>query len=118
MSTSKPFLGLPTTFKKAYPNIKTIKLHATHRGEVTSEMQRLQYYSEASLPREIPCPNPRCRQGGYSLTGLVISLDHDRLPEYETRYSCNGHEGSPAGRREGSPCMNSVAIKVQATYSE
>jgi len=118
MQQSKPFLGTPTTFSKAFPKFRSLIIRAKHSGDLTNPTQREQIYSGNSIPRVIPCPNPRCQQGGYDLTATIITMEHDRKTQYRVRYSCNGHEGTPKGRRKGNPCMNSVELEFEATFNE
>ena len=118
MSQSKPFLGTPTSFCKAYPSFRSLVVRAKHSGEFASPMQRKRVYSETTVPRVIPCPNPRCQQGGYDLIATIIMLEHGRNTRHSVRYSCNGHEGSPKGRRKGNPCMNPVELEFEASFNE
>jgi hypothetical protein len=118
MSTSEPFLGKPAPFKQAYPEFKTVRVRVKHEGDMTHAMQREQTYTEHSLPRVIPCPNPRCRQGGYDLTATIIAIAHERLSSYKVNWSCNGHEGTPKGRKVGAPCSNSIELEVEAIFNE
>lgn len=118
MNESKPFLGIPTTFSKAYPGFRSLVVRAKHSGDLSSPAQREQQYSEHSVPRVIPCPNPRCQQGGYDLTSIIIAIEHGRIIKYSTRHTCNGHEGTPKGRRKGSSCMNFVELEITSEFNE
>jgi hypothetical protein len=118
MNESKPFLGTPTTFSKAYPSFRSLVIRVKNHGYLASPMQREQVYSKPSIPRVIPCPNPRCQQGGYDLTAIIITMEHERNTKFSAHYSCNGHEGTPKGRRKGNPCMNSVELEFEAEFNE
>ena len=51
--------------------------------------------------------NARCQQGGLELTNIV------RFSGSGTRrYSCNGHEVTPTGRRQGDPCDNFFDVEL------
>ena len=116
MSDSKPFLGELTTFAKAYPNFGELVVRVHHDGDLAYVHQKSAVYTAATLPGVLRCPNPKCQQGGYDLSATVITLAHGRTPNYSVSWSCNGHEGSPKGRRKGDPCMNSVELEFQASY--
>lgn len=115
---SKSFLGSVASFKTAYPEIKTLQLKGTQNGEVSSESQHQIYYSEKNLPQNIPCSNPRCKQGGFNLLATLITLAHSKIPSYEATFYCGGHEGTPKGRVRGDSCFNSLTFKIEATYHE
>lgn len=115
---SKPFLGSVSSFKEAYPEIKSLLLNGTQSGEVSRENQRLIHYSQINLPQTIPCSNPRCKQGGFDLMATLITVTHSRMSSYETTMYCGGHEGTPKGRVKGDPCFNSLSFKLEATYHD
>lgn len=114
---NKPFLaGEPVPFRKAYPDVKSLLFTATERGAVGDREQRDYRYTESNMPAKLGCSNPRCQQGGYELQPMLDALTHDQQPGYEADWLCNGHEGSPQGRRKGQPCMNSLSLKIELTY--
>lgn len=114
----KPFLGQPVTFKAAYPDFLSLRLIGTQHGEMNSPSQSQVAYSESTIPRVIPCSNPKCRQGGYDLQPFLITLAHSKDLAYEGHICCNGHEGTPKGRVKGDPCFNHLEFKIEATYKE
>ena len=116
MSNAKPFLGEYTTFTGAYPNFSELTLRVQHRGDLAYPHQKAEVYTVSNLPRVLPCANPRCQQGGYDLTATIITLEGGRIANYKVSWHCNGHEGSPKGRRKGSACMNSVELEFEAKY--
>ena len=118
MVESKAFLGTPTSFSTAHPCFRSLVVRAKHVGKFAYPMQREQVFSDSSIPRVLSCPNPRCQQGGYDLTATILTLEHGQTAKYQVNYSCNGHEGTPMGRRKGNPCMNSVALEFEALFNE
>jgi hypothetical protein len=114
--TTRPFLGTVATFREAYPEVKTLRLVGEQRGELARERQAQVYYTHVDIPENIPCANPRCRQGGFSLRTILMTLTGSREESYEGEFSCNGHEGTPKGRRKGDPCGNSLKFTLTLTY--
>jgi hypothetical protein len=115
---SKPtthFLGTTSDRNKAFPDIDEIEFAVSQDpyGHYPREAwQRTRHYTKADLPERIPCANPRCQQGGLPTQQIVwFQLDG------EHEFSCNGHEGTPAGRRKGNPCDNIFAVTLKVTRS-
>jgi hypothetical protein len=115
---SEPFLGTVASFRQAYPEVRTLKLEVSHRGNVAHESQRRRVYSESRLPSKIPCPNPLCREGGYDLNTFLITLTLGRATSYQDTWWCNGREGSPRTRGRRYPCMNSAEMSIEIVYQE
>lgn len=114
---SRPFVGTMSSFREAYPDVKSLRLEGRERGDLASGMgQRDVHYTESNIPGNIPRGNPRCQQGGYDLNPVVMTLTGSRDTSYEIDWSCNGHEGTPKGRRIGDPCMNSIRATLTITY--
>ncbi len=114
---SRPFLGTVSSSREAYPEVKSLRFEGREHGDLASGMdQRDVYYTECNLPGKIPCGNPRCQQGGYDLNATLMTLMGNRDTSYEIDWSCDGHEGTPKGRRIGDPCMNSIRAKLTITY--
>jgi hypothetical protein len=108
--TSKPFLGTTTDVNKAFPGIDEIDItieQDPYGYYCQHEWQRVNRYTKSTIPKIERCVNPRCQQGGIDLQRIVL---HNSSGEYD--FSCNGHEGSPAGRRKGDPCDNRFKIKL------
>jgi len=114
----QPFLGTVSSFREAYSEVKTLRLEGKQRGELARESQSAVNYTESDLPQIIPCANPRCQQGGYDLFTSLSTVTHNRGTSYERELFCNGHEGSPQGRRRGDPCCNALKFSLALTYNE
>jgi hypothetical protein len=113
-----PFFGTVSTFRQAYPQVKTLCFEGEQSGELAREHQRQMRYSESTLPGKIPCANPRCRQGGFDLNTTLMAVTQDTNPGFEGKLYCSGHEGTPKGRRIGDPCYNSVNFVLSVTYED
>ena len=110
MSKGKPFLGETTDRDKAFSGIASFELTVVQdrfgmysRGGQPSVSR----YTKADVPRHLRCVNSRCQQGGLDLQQIV-----NFFPAGEKTFYCNGHEGTPAGRRKGDPCSNSFVITL------
>ena len=113
MTRSKPFLGETHDRTRAFIGIASLELTVLQDkwGHYTRDAwQRESHYTLDSIPRYFRCANPRCQQGGLDLQQIVMFW-----PNGERTLPCNGHEGSPAGRRNGNPCDNSFVVTVQKT---
>lgn len=110
MKTSKPFLGETTDRDKAFYGINSFELTVVQDrfGHYTSHAwQREVRYTKADIPRHLRCANPRCQQGGLDLQQTV-----NFWPSGERSFPCNGHEGTPKGRRQGDPCDNVFVVTL------
>lgn len=113
MRQSKPFLGETTDRARAFPGISVLEVKVEqdkweHYTEKPS--QRESRFTLANVPKHVPCVNPRCQQGGLDLQEIVVFFSNG-----EHVLSCNGHEGSPSGRREGEACDNSFVVTINKT---
>jgi hypothetical protein len=110
MSQPTPFLGTTTDRSKAFPGVKelTVKVAQDPHGMYCEKpWQRESTYSKDNIPRYARCQNPRCQQGGLDLQQIVLLHGNG-----EHRFYCNGHEGTPKGRRKGYPCGNSFTVAI------
>ena len=118
MTSSKPFLGTVSTFKEAYPQVRTIEVKVRYEGGMRGEIRGTQKYSEHSIPQVLPCSNPKCQQGGYNLMATLITLTHSKQSSYLARWNCNGHAGTPKGRKVGDACEASAEIEITLSYKQ
>lgn len=110
MPKYEPFLGTTTDRNAAFAGIKSfsVKVAQDPHGMYSDKAwQREHTYSKANIPRNERCLNPRCQQGGVDLQHIVLFTGAG-----EHKFHCQGHEGSPQGRRKGAPCDNSFIITV------
>ena len=113
---SDSWLGKPAPFHEVYPQIKSLRLEGTQHGDLGSEFQATLHYSESNILAKINCANPQCQQGGYEVQQFLDALVHAKETESEQTWHCNGHEGSPKGRRKGDPCMNYIKFTISIDY--
>ena len=107
---TEPLLGGKTTFSKAFPEIANITLEVDQGG-------RKRTYGKANFPGEfVNCSNPLCYNGGVRIGSIINDMTFDRDTEYEGSLSCQGHEGSPKGRRNYGPCLNRFKVKIIIEY--
>ncbi len=113
----RPFLdGARVVLRRAYPQVAQIEIKTQEAGDVEPEWRRERTFRDDDVPADIPCGNRRCRQGGYDLSNLVLFITTGRVEHDEHTIHCEGHEGSPKGRRRGDPCMNFVRIAVKTVF--
>lgn len=106
---SEPFLGYTNDVSKAFPGIKDFRVTIAEDPNgyyLTSDRQRERTYRKGD-PTRHPCANPRCQQGGLDIQQLVMVLGPGTY-----NFDCEGHDGSPKGRRKGDPCDNRFSVKV------
>lgn len=110
MATYKPFLGETNDRDKAFPQFESFTIvvsqdpYSNYRHE---EWLKTSTYTKSNIPRFAKCLNPRCQQGGLDLQQIVSYAG-----DGEHTYHCNGHEGSPMGRRKGMPCENYFTVTL------
>ncbi|WP_332660854.1 hypothetical protein [Brevundimonas sp.] len=109
------FGRLTTNRTEAFPELKSLALvvrqdpqgmHAQHSWQTECR------FDETNFPDRITCVNARCQQGGLELETIIRHSSSG-----ERRYACNGHEGSPAGRRKGDPCDNYFVVDMSVERS-
>jgi hypothetical protein len=109
----RPFLGETTKRSEAFPGLASLDVTVSQDpyGMFPVEpYRRLSKFTLANIPRRIECVNPKCQQGGVDLQMQVVAGDGVDRQVY-----CGGHEGTPAGRRKGDPCMNTFKITISST---
>ena len=110
MTRSRPFLGETTDRQEAFPDIISLEIVVVQDlfGYYTQHSwQRENRFTKATIPRYLACTNPRCQQGGLDLQRIVLFGSSGRHT-----FHCNGHEGTPKGRRKGRPCDNSFEVTL------
>jgi hypothetical protein len=115
MGKTTPFLGETEDRNQAFPDIKSLKvkiIQDPYGYYCREEHQRETTYSKNTIARYATCRNPRCQQGGIDLQNLVLFSGSG-----EYSFHCNGHEGTPKGRRKGDPCDNVFNITVAVEKS-
>ncbi len=111
MAKSTPFLVETTDREAAFPDIASLEIAVKQDryGFYTDrEGGHLSKFDKMTVPRNLSCVNPRCQQGGLDLQQIILYWqDGDHF------LSCNGHEGTPAGRKTGDPCDNNFDISLK-----
>lgn len=109
MSDATPFLGTTTKRKEAFPSLKTLRLVVSTKtyGETAPYTYT---FNENNFPAIVRCRNQLCEQGGLELSNIINFYENG---EYE--FDCQGHEGTPKGRRIGYPCW---AVFKVSLYKE
>jgi hypothetical protein len=121
MSESRPWLGTPALFLDAYPQVAEIKVESDESGDFPigqSPHMQHRVLTNNDVGSVLRCSNPLCKQGGLSIQNVVYFMleAHETYKEFTGH--CDGHEGSPKGRRKGAPCSNYFKVKVTIKYKQ
>lgn len=116
MGKTRPFIGQKSSFTDAFPEVEEISVEVKQSGEYSWEHQLFSQYNKHNIPSIIPCANPMCQQGGFSLKMIIYGITSLKKTEEKRTICCDGHEGSPKGRRKGDPCDNYVEVKISVSY--
>lgn len=116
----KPWLASTTSdFGEAFPNVEAIDFTIDDNpwGWYNVRGSRPLHYTSASATAYVACPNDRCRRGGFDFGRFLMNHTFgSKITSIDQSYPCSGDEGSPAGRKKGSACMNSFKVKGTITY--
>lgn len=116
MTKGRYFLGETTDPDQAFPGIIALDVKVTQDpfGYYTEkESQRVAHFTKENILAHLRCANRRCQQGGLDLQRLVLFS-----PSGEQSYWCGGHEGSPAGRKQGDPCENRFDVVMSVNRED
>jgi len=120
MGKTTPWLANRTgNFGEAFPNVEAIDFTIDDNpwGWYNVRGQRPLHFTSASATSFIPCPNDRCRRGGFDFGTFLRNHTYGaKITDVDQSYPCNGDEGTPAGRRKGDPCMNSFKVRGTIKY--
>jgi hypothetical protein len=108
MNSRKPASGQIVERNQVFGDISSLELNIKqdlYGYYRQHDWQRKHHFTKADIPVHLACANPRCQQGGLDLWHIVPFWQPGELS-----LSCQGHEGTPAGRRRGSPCDNRFEI--------
>jgi hypothetical protein len=102
-----------------YEHIRSLSAVARHFGDLGRSGSDTARYTRSTLPRVLPCLNPRCCEGGYDIVPVLHDLIERGVSSASTVLPCNGHDGLPLGRGSSkTPCMNSIELDIEIDYLE
>ena len=101
-----------------YTRIKSLTAVVRHFGDLGKAGSDTSRFTRSTLPRVVPCANPRCCDGGYDIGPLLDDLLARDATEAHTMLPCRGTDGSPLGRdsHQSTACTNSVEIELRLDY--
>ncbi|PTQ12093.1 hypothetical protein CLG96_05865 [Sphingomonas oleivorans] len=111
--------GRAAYFDEAYPNVERIDFTIDDNlyGWLDIRGSRPLNFTAASSSRFVPCPNDRCRRGGFDFGAFLRNHSYEsQITTIDKTYPCGGDEGTPAGRRKGDPCMKGFKVKRTIVY--
>lgn len=107
-----------TTFEKAFPEIEKISVKVKESGKGIYRSFQSSYYEKKSLGEYINCNNSFCYNGGFNIGEIIRKMGWNRETEKEGSAICQGHEGSPKGRRIYGKCLNHFDYNIKIEYKE
>lgn len=121
--TTKVWLGENAKFSDVFPQVAALTLNVEHKGDLPNvrfiplETVGMQHFTESTIPGLIHCKNPRCQQGGYKFQLWITEMVRTGKTLDEGTWHCEGHEGTPSGRRVGDLCGNYLEWKLTIRYT-
>jgi hypothetical protein len=115
-------------FHDVFPGVESAGVEYAESGDFETTTRRAAPYRQGDRerPRQfhsirhggglIRCSNPLCRRGGYEFDLILSDMDRSKETERKGSMSCQGDEGSPKGRRRGSPCENKIEYTLSVRY--
>lgn len=64
----------------------------------------------------LPCPNPRCRGGGFEVANLLESMLSEQLEAKTGLLVCTGWERTMGSKVEGLPCTKTIRYRIRLSY--
>ena len=103
-----------------YTRSKSLTARVRHFGDLGRAGSDTSRFTRSTLPRVVPCANPRCCDGGYDIGPLLDDMLTRDAREAQAALACGGTDGSPLARDTGNsaPCMNSVEIAIMLDYQQ
>jgi hypothetical protein len=96
--------------REQVPNLKSLELHIEDRsGAAGSEHIRRVVVDRAPALFLVPCGDPRCVEGGYDLTSMVMRALRLQETSFHGEDSCGGSLGPSA-------CQHQLKFTGVATY--
>ncbi len=111
--------GEPTTFEKAFPEIKNISIEFNQRGYgVYNEESKRRITDSRDIGEYLNCNNSSCQRGGFAIGQEIREMVRSKETEREKLLICEGDEGSPKGRKIGRRCINHINVKIKIKYKK
>ncbi len=104
------------TFAEAYPTISKLKVEVEEQGRGVNAFYGPSVYTEENAGEYVDCSNPLCYNGGLHLGDILRAMVRENQTDREVAKLCQGYNGSPKGRRNYGPCVNSFRVKVHVDY--
>src|SRR5437879_5247111 len=92
-----PFIGVRTTFVKAYPMLESAKAEFLESDQ--DGVERKGYYSASDDAGRVRCGNPHCKDGGYDFESVIAGTYTSTQTDGAFELACSGTEGSSKSKR-------------------
>jgi hypothetical protein len=103
-------------FSEAFPTIEEARIEV----EEMSSLEPQTHYrtsKDEGLGEFINCSNSLCYKGGVSVGEVLRHMVKENLTEYESKMkNCQGHEGSPKGKKYNRRCLHRFKVKAWIKY--
>ena len=102
-----------------FPEVQNLTVEVDQEGEGVIGPPRRYVWGRGDPPEEyVDCCNPLCYKGGIFLGAKLHNMILGRRRHLKTLEVCQGYEGSPKGRVQYRPCLNTFRIEVSITYKK
>lgn len=121
---SNPLLGKTSSFSEAFPEIETLGVEVTEKGDDVRGLrgergERTYHFTHERPPGEyVDCSNDICYNGGFRIASHLRHMTRQRETEGEFSATCQGYEGSPKGQKKYGPCMHHFEAEIEITYKD
>jgi len=92
---SNQYFGGSVEISEFFKDFKSFTLDGTVSDSVWGKHPREHSYNLSNLPDKefIPCTNPQCRKGGYSIIKILDKLSLEDVGDVKKSLSCSGDVG-------------------------
>lgn len=110
-------------FAQRFPTVETVTVEWEERLRQAEGKAAARGPFSHSIPTKgggfepvLPCPNPRCRGGGFEVEEVMESMISDRQEVKAGLLVCIGWEQAKAKPAEPSPCTHAISYRIRLTY--
>jgi len=73
-------------------------------------------FSKENWPEHFNCSNPRCHEGGVSISAVIRDALKENREHTIVKKKCQGYNGSPKGRKKYTSCIHDFEVTVDIHY--
>lgn len=107
--------GKKASFDEVFPTVADVRVVVREKGAGVWGLEgEVRHFGKTG--EFINCSNPSCYNGGFSIGQVLRDMVRAGETVREDSAVCQGHEGSPKGRRIVRRCVNFFKYSVEVTY--